>query len=377
MTNKPINDDSDKQKIEEAWSLMQSKLANEPVNPIWTEWGQHAEQSTPNGNEEVTSVHTTDASTPMVQSVSPLELQGKLGVNTQASPRTKQRGMNRRRKWATVAAGVAVFAAILATPVGNTAMASILNQFRMQDVTVVNESDLRNIFTQITENGDIQESANKFGIFSSSSGSITGDMPLDKISDTLGYAPLSTVVTDSQKTVSVNPSQAITLNLHVDEVNKAMKRLGAEQLLPQSIDGKPITLSIPEMVNYNLSPDKEHWASLSQMNTPTITVDPSIKVEEAVEAIINFPLMPDYLKSSLKQSRILSGEIPMPLIAVEGTEQLTIGSTIVILNHYDSNKETIYDATWVSNGQLFQFHGGDIYEGKEKFIAKLQELIQL
>lgn len=374
MANKHTNDENEKQKIDQAWAKLEGKLADEPMNSIWTEWSQKAEKLTPLDKSDLTSGYITDPSKQLAESLPPLE--GMRVLDTQTSNRSNRKKMNRTRKWATVAAGVAVFAAILATPVGNTAMASILNQFRMQDVTVVNESDLRNIFTQITENGDIQESANKFGIFTSSSGLINGDLPLDKISDTLGYSPLSTVVTDSKNTVSINPSQEITLNLHVDEVNKAMKRLGAKQLLPESIDGKPITLSIPEMVNYNLSPDQEHWASLTQMNTPTITVDPSIKVEEAVEAIINFPLMPDYLKSSLKQSRILSGEIPMPLIAVEDTEQMTIGSTIVILNHYDSTKGTIYDATWVQNGQLFQFLGGDIYQGKDKFIAKLQELIK-
>ncbi|MCL6604768.1 MAG: hypothetical protein K6T94_18050 [Paenibacillus sp.] len=374
MANKHTNDESEKQKVDQAWAKLEGKLANEPVSPIWTEWSQKVEKLTPLDKSELTSGNITDPSKQLVESLPPLE--GMRVLDTQTSNRSNRKKMNRKRKWATVAAGVAVFAAILATPVGNTAMASILNQFRMQDVTVVNESDLRNIFTQITEDGDIQESANKFGIFSSSYGSINGELSLDKISDTLGYSPLSTVAADSKNKVRIDPSQEITLNLHVDEVNKAMKRLGAEQLLPDSIDGKPITLSIPEMVNYNLSPDKEHWASLTQMNTPTITVDPSIKVEEAVEAIINFPLLPDYLKSSLKQSRILSGEIPMPLIAEESSEQLTIGSTIVIMKHYNSEQGVLYGANWVQNGQLFQLNGGDLYQGKEKFIAKLQELIK-
>ena len=368
MTNQNTNDERNKTKTDEAWTKLQSKLTNEPMSPIWLDWDQRAESTV--STDAIN--HTFDDSADTIKHETAFEQQA---VVVTPAKRVR-RGMNRRRKWAAAAAGVAVFAAILSTPVGNTAMASILNQFRMQNVTVVHESDLENLFNQITENGDIKESANKFGVFSNSSGLISGDLPIDKISKTLGYSPISGIVSESKNTVSVNPSQEITLNLHVDEVNKIMKKLGAEQLLPESVDGKPITLHIPEVVNYNLSPNDKQWASLTQMNAPVLTVDPSIKVEEAVEAVINFPLLPDYLKLSLKQSRILSGEIPMPLVAGEDTEQMTIGSTIVLLNHYDTSQGAIYDATWVQNGQLLQFQGGSIYQGKEKFVAKLQELIE-
>jgi len=371
MSNNYRDDAAEKKKTNEAWARLQDKIATEPINPIWADWSNQSAEVSPKDKTTIVNGVLTDATIHTVAPIAPL-----VGIVQPTSKRTLRKGMSRRRKWATIAAGVTVFAAILATPVGNTAMASILNQFRMQDVTVVNEEDLRGMFNEISNDGSINESTNKFGTFSSKSGAISGEMSVDKISDTLGYKPLSKVIPDSMSTVTINPSQDITLNLHVSEVNEAMKRLGADQLMPESVDGKPITLHIPESVNYNLSPTKEHWATLTQTKAPTITVDPSIKVEEALKAVINFPLLPDYLKSSLEQSRILSGEIPMPIIAKEGAEQMTIGSTTVIVNHYDSNPGILYDATWVQNGQLFQFYGGNLYEGKEKFVAKLQELIQ-
>lgn len=369
----------DKEKTDEAWARLQEKLNEEPINSSWAEWAQKAEQTQAKNTEDPYEIHTAGFTSIADSELSneQAEHDNAAGVHPQKARRSNRRGMSRRRKWTTAIAGVAAFAVILATPVGNTAMASLLNQFRMQNVTVVNEEDLRSIFYQMSENGDVRESINTFGTFTSTSGTIDGELHVNKIQELLGYTPINSVLPNGKDSVYISSSQEVTLNLNVEEVNKAMKRLGAVQLLPESVDGKPITLRIPETVNYNLSSTQEHWASLSQMNTPVITVDPSIKVEEALEAVINFPLLPEHLKTSLQQSRILSGEIPMPLITGDNTEQIIVGSTPVIIDYDDYSQGPIYNATWVQNGQLFQFQGGDVYQNKEKFMAKLQEIIQL
>jgi hypothetical protein len=376
MTNNNANDDKEQKRTDQAWTRLQSKLANEPVNPVWTEWGKNAERAKVQELVHVNEKNDSAAADSVAGPVSIMEKQNTSIPNNEKGKRASRRVMSRRRKWATAAAGVAVFAAILSTPAGNTAMASILNQFRMQNVTVVQEDDLNNIFNQVAENGNMNEAVNKFGAFSNTSGTISGETPLDKISDRLGFNPPAPVEEDVNTTVYVSPSQKLTLTLNVDEVNKLMKRMGADQLLPDSVDGKAITLEVPESVHYNLSPDKNHWSNLMQMNTPVLTVDPSIEVEEALKAVINFPLLPGYLKTSLKQSSVLSGEIPMPLIAGDQSEQITVGTTLVILDQYENGQGPAYNATWVQNGQLFQFSGGDVYTTKEKFLAKLQELIQ-
>jgi len=375
MTINPIEQDNEKRKTDEAWTRLQGKLAEEPVNPAWTAWGQNAALNKLNTSGASAAPYQPETAPQDAEVITLVKQQEREPNTAKNAARTRRRKMSRHSKWAAAAAGVAVFAAILATPVGNTAMASILNQFRMQEVTVVNENELRNLFYQVTENGEAKESINKFGTFTYALGTAGRDLPADQIPAALGYAPIASLLTEKGDNVFVNPFYDITLNLHVDEVNKAMKRLGAEQLLPESVDGKPITLHIPESLHYNLAPDQDHWADLSQMNIPTVTVDPSIKVEEALEAVINFPLLPDHLKTSLKESRILSGEIPLPVIADDSTERINVGNTSVILKQYEYGQGAVYNATWVQDGQLFQFNGGNVYPEKEKFIAKLQELI--
>ncbi|MCE3200809.1 hypothetical protein [Paenibacillus sonchi] len=371
MTN-PLKYDPDKQLTDEAWANLQTKLAAEPVNPVWAAWGQDAKNvNRAEGNAAAIpdTHHIGDAAQPSAGPVAVRAAQEKTKGRT-----TRRKGMTRRRKWATAAAGAAIFAAILATPVGNTAMAAILSQFRVQEVTVVNEEDLRSLFYQASGEDNVNDAVNKFGSFSYSYGTLNGMVPVNALQDKLGYAAPTGEAFNHIKSVLVNPSQQITLTLKVDEVNKALKRLGATRLLPESVDGKPVTLSIPESVSYDFTTD-DHWANLMQMNTPVVNVDPSINVEEAVQAIIDFPLLPDELKSSLQQSSILAGDLPMPVIKGNHSEQITVNGTHVIMETIEYSNGPVYEATWVNKGQLFDFSGGSLYQDKEKFMKQLQELI--
>ncbi|MEK3861857.1 DUF4179 domain-containing protein [Paenibacillus sp. FSL H7-0716] len=361
MTKQPLNQDHNNQHTDEAWVKLQNKLASEPVSPKWSVWSQQL---------SVDDMKDDDKTDPQIDQPQSAD------DNPTANRPSKRLRMNRRRKWGVAVAGAAIFAVILGTPVGNTAMASLLNQFRMEEVTVVNENDIRDIFYQVNESQSMNEAMNKFGVFTSSFGSNKGIIPLDQVEETLGFTLPSGTLLENVKSAYITNSQEITLKLNIEAVNKAMKRLGAKQLLPEAIDGKEIKLDLSEIVNYDLSMDNDKWANLTQTKTPLITVDPTIKVDEALEAIIDFPLLPDYLKSSLKQSRILSGEIPLPLVKGLNTDQIKIKDTTVLLNQNEYSQGIVYSAVWVQNGQLFDFNGGSVYTDKAVFLEKLGELIE-
>lgn len=371
--NNRENGNSQPAGTDEAWAKLQEKLGQEPVNPVWADWGKR-EAALADQTEETAK---TDSAASGINSISSVRARVNTGSELPQNSIRKSRRpvLSRSRKWAAAAAGVAIFAAILATPVGNTAMAAILNQFRMQDVAVVEESDLRDMFYQVSGEGNFHKTMNSFGTFSIANGTVEGKLPVGEIQGVLGYEPLKGQDITGMKTVEVSPSRDITLTLNVDEVNQALKRVGSNDLLPESVDGKPVTLHLPEIVNYDLSPDQEHWATLSQMNTPVVTVDPSIDIDEALDAVVNFPLIPDYLRSDLQKSRILSGDIPMPLIKGSNDEQITVADTPVILTEMKFSRGYSYSAVWVQDGQMLQLTGGDLYPDRDKFIQKVQELI--
>ncbi|MFE4709322.1 hypothetical protein ACFRAM_00495 [Paenibacillus sp. NPDC056722] len=370
MTKLPLNNDREKQATDEAWARLQATLAGEAINPRWNEWGLTSDKEE---GGPVISMKSEITVGEMPQE----ERATYSDSSSHNNVPLRRWKMTRRSKWAAAVAGVAALAVVLATPVGNTAMASLLNQFRMETVTAVNEDDLRNMFYQLTDRDNIHEAVNDFGSFQSTPGMVSGDMSPAQIQESLGYSPLSAALRSNHGQLFVSSSQEIKLSLKVEKTNEVMKRLGAVKLLPESVDGKPITLHIPEIVNYNLAENKNDWASLQQMKTPVLTVDPSIKVEEALEAVLNFPLLPESLKSSLQQTGILSGEIPMPVFVNDSSEQVQVAGVTVMLQTTDMGKDyKNYSAIWVKDGQLFNFNGGNTFNSKEKLMAKLQELIQ-
>lgn len=368
MRSNPLHPKDEKQQTDEAWNRFQAKLAEEHIHPTWATW-----TAAQNNNDQ----HMNTALDQQGNFEAVVDHSDNLAIST-TNPKSmldkKRKPMKRTRKWAWFAAACCILGAVIVTPAGNKALAAIFNQFKVQNVATVNESDIRNIFNQMTENGEVNENMNLFGDFKHTNGTLQGEFTPKEAVERLGY-PLLPIIKDNQITkVYISPSQSMTFSLHVDEVNKVMQKLGASKLLPTSVDGKPISLEIPEQVNYYLS-EGEKWANLSQLNVPKVTVDPSISVEEALEAILNFPLLPDYLKESLQQSRILSGDIPMPIITNDKTTKTTVQGTEVIVQDESEGGYTNYRGTWVKDGQLYMFNGGNMFATQDAFRDKLKELI--
>lgn len=368
MRSNPLHPKDEKQQIDEAWNRFQAKLAEEHIHPTWTTW-----TAAQNDNDR----HMNTALDQQGKFEAVVDHSDNLAIST-THPKSmldkKRKPMKRRRKWVWFAAACCILGAVIVTPAGNKALAAIFHQFKVQDIAAVNENDIRNMFSQMTDNGEINENINKFGDFTHSNGTLNGEFTPEQVKERLGYPQLPVVEQNQIQKAYISPSVTLTLRMHVDEVNKMLQKLGASKLLPTSVDGKPITLEIPEQVNYYLS-EGEKWANLSQLNVPKVTVDPSISVEEALEAVLNFPLLPDYLKDSLQQSRILSGDIPMPIITGDNTTKTTIQGTDVIVQDETQGEDSIFKGTWVKDGQLYMFNGGNMFATQEAFRDKLKELI--
>ncbi|GIP39460.1 hypothetical protein J31TS4_27400 [Paenibacillus sp. J31TS4] len=375
MPTNPFDPNDDKLRTDEAWKKLQSKLGDEPAHPRWASWPAGRADGTALASEGGQPARG-DAGSVSIPAAGekPEPLAPTLGrTQPTAEERSERRRGKRRRKWVLAAASACLFGAILATPVGNNALAAILNQFRMQEMTVVKEDELMNLFNRVTE-GQRAEALNRFGTFTNESGALSGPMSKDQIAGKLGFRPAGEP-TGEEETFYVIPSQTLSLRLDVDEVNKAMKRLGASMLLPASIGGKPITLNVPETVSLQLRSKEREWASFTQSKLPTVTVDPSIPVEEALDAVLQFPLLPDHLKTGLQKSKILAGELPVPVVSDGVIEQITLNGTKVLLQTNDYGNEVRLDATWVKDGRLYSLNGGNVYMTKEAMLNKIKELM--
>lgn len=367
MTTHPHNSGEDK-RTREAWERLQEKLATEPVNDKWETWGTQSKQ---NGlkladalpGPAVSAAASNEASRPTTEAPAPAK--------------TSRRRASSARKWAAAAAAVVIIGAVLATPMGNNALAAILNQFRVQEIATVDGDTLESLFNQLVP-GETLSKDNTFGQFTTKGGTVQGEFTREQAASRLGYQLLPSDLTGGEEKVYISPSNEITMKMNVEEVNQAMQRVGATKLLPGSIDGKAITLTLHESVTYDLNTDQEHWASLAQMQAPEITVDPSVDVEEALEAVLQLPILPAGLKNQLQQSSILSGSIPIPYIVDKSakTDEHTIGGTKVLVEEREYSSMTDRTAIWIKDGQLFHFDGGSAYATETDFMNKLKELVE-
>lgn len=373
-------DDMDKKLTDEAWEKFQLKLANEPVQTKWLTWpvqASYQDGQTEDSLQTATNLADPAADTSAVSASAGL-LEPKQGNDRKQQGSLIPAWLHKRRKWVGAAAACFLFAAIVATPTGNKALASILNKFRVHDLTVIKEQDIRNLYNQVTSDGVTREQMNKFGTFTQTSGTVEGRFEPAEAEKILGRKlVIPPDFKPGKDQVHISPSNKLTFEIKANEVNNTIKRLGGKKLLPASIDGKTITLDLKETVQYELgSDDKKLWASFSQLAVPVLTVDSSVPVSEALEAVLDFPLLPSHLKQALKNSRILeNGSIPLPVVAQDTAEQVSINGTKVILNDIKMNDQTRYSAIWVRDGQLFMFEGGNRYTEKTVILDKIKELI--
>jgi hypothetical protein len=366
----PENDkrNGNDQYLDDAWAKFQDKLKSEPVNTRWSQWdGEAVKQETAWLEPEMTPVPTLPTA----------GLAGPQDTHPIATPSLMSRlKRSKRAKWIGGAAAAVMAVTVMLTPAGNQALAAILGQFRMEQITTVQENDAEQLFNTFVADGKLHESVNKLGNFTRQSGTVQGDF---KVTDLPTILKRKIVVPDNfkEEKAFVTPSESITLTINAAEVNKAMSRLGATKLLPDSIDGRKITFKLGESVHMNLESGRGTSASFVQMPVPEISVDSSVDVKEAMDAVIDFPLLPENLKTALQSSSILSGgSAPLPIIAREGTQMIKIdGRDVLLEQRQSSGQKTYYSSMWVKDGQLYEL-SGNTFGSEQELEAAVAELIR-
>ncbi|NHN30945.1 hypothetical protein [Paenibacillus agricola] len=369
-----------------AWAKLQAALSQETENPQWKQWAEEgaavqAPMAVLDGQTpSLTIPASVDAvnADPLVTKGLPLPLPSLMETGKLKRTGTFDSWIRRNNKRIGIATAAFLLVAVIATPLGNEALASILGKFRMQQVTVVNENELQQLFYNAT-NGESRETINKFGTFSQVSGKITGEFTAAEAAKQLKRPiVMPKGLNENDQKLYISPSNAITFKINVDEVNATMARLGATKLLPQSVNGKAITLELGEAANIYTEKKDQPGYSFTQQPVPVVVVDPSISVAEAFDAVMQFPLLPDGLKQSLEQSNVLKGgAIPLPVFSNGQSEKMKLGNVDTIVTSRGSGASIYYSVTWVKDEQLFTLSGNeDVFPSRQALLDQTAELIK-
>jgi len=363
-----------KESIDDAWNKLASRLANLTPHPHWEAW----ERERPAVDGPVLSQGAADEKPASAAETVSRERPRSVRIRALLF-RPDVRRLARRFAFAAVC-GCAIAWAI--TPAGSDALAALLQKFRMQEPTIVREQDLEQLFRTMFPDGSTREAVNRLGTFSRTTGESRGAVTLKEAERLLGVdLPEPTGFDVQTDRVYLSPAETLTFRLHVDEINRVLRRLGAKTLLPESVDDKPIRLEIGESVSINWKElaegRRESWYMLLVQPIPTVDVDPSVPVEEAWKAVVQFPLLPDELRRSLQKTALSEGRAPLPLVTRGDVEKIDVDGVELwiesnpLQSEHGENRD--YNVFWIRDGHLFMLDGG--LPSKDDMVAKARELI--
>lgn len=393
-TNDGLNK-REQEQMSAAWARLEKQLQQSEQSPLWQQWETHAQSSgAADPKEKDGSARTEGVQAPVsAVAVSPVFSREQVNAVPLGRARTSvneagsipgkggaaRRWLRRNLGKTAAACAAALITVVIATPSTNAALAAWLNTFRMDHVMVVNENDLESLLNGFLDVGESLETDNRFGSFERSSVGGWEELSPEQAAERLGFSIPAVTVAEKQTTdISSSMSQTLTLRLNVDEINSAMRRLGADKLLPESVDGKAITFHTGEGVSVGYRPNEgsgsEQSVQVTYVKEPSIDVDPTVDIKDAYEAVIRFPALPEHLRKSLQQAISLDkGEIPMPIITNETPEKVVIKGVDVYLEQRAGQNSI--NAIWLQDGIVANayFNG---YGEKQQIQGILAELIQ-
>ncbi|CAM4339762.1 hypothetical protein FHS16_002598 [Paenibacillus endophyticus] len=392
MTSNEGLNKKEQEQLSAAWARLEEELQHTEQSPLWQQWEAQASSS-----DEEHSKETTLFSAQASRESRAVSDEAKLHSQTNNVPlgrahasrnesigNPSRSGMVnrwlRRNKGKTVAACAAAFITVMiALPTTNEALAAWLNTFRMDNVMVVNENDLESLMYSFVGEGEALEQNNRFGSFERKSEGSFGELTAEQAAERLGFPiPAISVSEDQQIDISSTAAQTFVFRLNVEEINGAMRRLGADKLLPESVDGKAITFQAGQAVNIAYRQIEEgnskQSVHVSYMKAPSIDVDSSVDVKDAYEAIIRFPALPDHLRNSLQQAvNLENGELPMPVISNQAAEKIAVKGVDVYLEEPNAGQSSV-NAIWLQDGMITNAYFSG-YTDKQQIVAMVSELI--
>lgn len=373
-TNDSLNH-KEQEQMSAAWARLEKQLQAGEASPLWKQWeekGESKEAAAAKPAAEAGRLRQHDNIVPIRGLRTAVEAE-----NTSPKHGAARRWIRRNAGKTAAACAAVLIAVVIATPSTNQVLASWLNTFRMDNVMVVQENDLESLMQSFLHEGETLEMSNRFGDFEQTSEGNWEQLSPEQAKQQIGFdIPAIAVADKTTVDISSMNAQSFTFRLNVDEINGAMRKLGAEKLLPASVDGKAITFSTGKGVQVSYHPSEgsssKQSARVTYVEAPTIQVDPSVDVSDAFEAVVRFPALPEHLRKSLLQASSLEeGSIPLPLITNGEPEKVFIEGAAVYVEQDAQRKYST--AMWLQNGYVVtaSFQGYDDAQKVQSLIAEM------
>lgn len=361
--------------VEAAWERFMRRVEHEPVPEAWRQ------RETPPILADGANSGAAEAS-PDAQAAR--ELSGLAAVQgeaeladalhgsrepNQTAERKRRLRLYRWKQLGTAGAAAAVLGIMLFTPLGDRALAALLQTFRiehLQTVSVTN-SEISRLEAALQDgtSGTERFDLRNFGTVEEQGGGPAQSLTAAEAAARTGYPAKRIPGSDKAQPVSLHPQSQITLKLHTRPINKLIRHVGGTSRLPESADGKPITLFIPATIETQYkseSEDSQGKATASvgqptskqllQVQAPEIGVPEGVDVDQVRKAVLDLPLLPDSLRDKLAGIEDWRHTLPVPVIDGKGVETTVNGYEAVVYSNEQSRA-----LLWLQDGWIYQLTG--------------------
>ena len=314
---------------ERAWARFEEKAGgtNEELQARW-ERLQYQYEEEGAGEMKQTEVLGTVKETPAVMGEKMVEVKRYVA---DSSWRAEKPGRRRLRRWAVGAAAAVVAVSLFATPLGDRALAAMMQTFRVQHMVGVGISAddltaISNLLERGSPEGDQSFNLAQFGSLTQSGGGVSRTVSWKEANERLGG---SLIQLQNAGEPEYQPESSLTFTLNVQAVNRMLARLGSPTLLPTQADGKAIMLHVPDGIASEGTLSGKP-VRLLQFGKPVLTVEGGIDPATVREAILGLPVLPDSLRTKL--AAIGDWQTTLPVPAYEGvTTTMKLGGHDALL----------------------------------------------
>ncbi|WP_029192583.1 hypothetical protein [Paenibacillus harenae] len=308
-----------------AWDRFERIAGREPVPAFWrkVEEGQRSDETTMKAtggrNQEN---HEKDGVVEMKKTEALRAVHGSSDVGTLGAVsetmangawRTERPAKRRLRRLTAGVAASLIAIGLIATPLGDRALAAIQQTFRIQHMVGVGISAddmaaISDLLESGSPGGDRSFDLAQYGTLTQSGGGEARTVTWEEAEKRIG-APLLQL--GNPTALAYQPATTLTFRLNVKAVNRLLNRLGSSTILPAEADGNAIRLHIPDGIATEGTLSGKP-VRLLQFGKPELTVDGGIDAATVREAVLGLPVLPDSLRTKLAAIGDWQNTLPVP-----------------------------------------------------------------
>jgi len=363
--------------INAAWEKFKKAVAEEPVPDFWLNSPDDLLQAGETGHAQAQyseQIHNSEHAPAQYgeqihnSEHAPAQYSEQIRLSFQDESKSNKK---RLKHWMNAGIAAAIVALLVFTSWGQEALADVLQSFRVQHLQTVSLSqDDLNHLQQTLSQGSLNPQSfdlKQYGQLETVGGGKTQEMSVTEAIAFTGWKVKFLPGADAGAMVIKNsPRIQLTLKLHITPINKLISQLGGKILLPNSVEGKPITLDIPGMIQMT-----KGTRNLIQLKSPTLSVPDNLDVDQVRQAVLNLPVLPQDLRSKLAGIGDWQHTLPIPAIGDAATQLTIAGCDAVFMN-----KEGRLQLVWLDHNVIYQLSGSpQDYPTEQAIIAEAKEII--